>query len=223
MPNNSASHLTPPDLSPVKDYQLPCANDLVAALPTDVSVSPGDSEGNSRESTPSLNEPPFGVDHWKLAARAAICELEKILGTWAAYTTRQTIPDSHYWKTEANQYEGQWILAIVQHADPLIGFRPASVDQIRDKITDLRYWRTETKHYEHWMALTGHTKEPKKRPSQSPSGICKRKKTLHPISRVSSEVEPVSSRLRGGVEIEEGRAKLINTFNGTNASKETRL
>jgi len=73
------------------------------------------------------------------------------------------------------------------------------------------------------MALTGHTKEPKKRPSQSPSGICKRKKTLHPISRVSSEVEPVSSRLRGGVEIEEGRAKLINTFNGTNASKETRL
>jgi len=222
MANHSASHLTPSELSP-GDYQPPDANDLAALVPTAVSVSPHDTEVDSQQSTPSINKLPMEVDHWKLAARAARCELEKTLGTWAAYTTRQLICDSHYWKTEANHYESYWLLVTMQQADPRIGFRPASIDQIRDKITDLCYWRAETKHYEHWMSATGQTKEPKKKPSQCPAGIFKRPKTMQPTSRVTSEVDRVSSRLRSSVGTEEGRAEPINSFNGNDASKEPSL
>ena len=50
-----------------------------------------------------------------------------------------------------------------------------------------------------------------------------RPKTMQPTSRVTPEVDRVSSRLRSSVGTEEGRAEPINSFNGNDASKEPSL
>ncbi len=237
MLNPSALKLTPYESSAGEDYQPPDANELAGLLSTAGEGRPRDPEFNSGNSTPFVMGTPGDVAHWKLAARVARSALEKLLGKWAMDTARHVISDSRYWRTEANHYQHYWIPVTAEQADQFNRSRPQSLDQIRDMIEDPYYWCYEAKHYENWMYVIGHCKEPKKRPSPSSSGICKRKKTLQPTSRltselgpvsstlrrVTSELGPVSSRLRGSIGVGEGRAKLINAINGNDASKETRL
>ncbi|MCJ1477406.1 hypothetical protein MMC13_006077 [Lambiella insularis] len=200
MRKRSSSPSTPSDLSATENYQAPDANDLAALLSRDKPDRRREIDYDSRESTPYIVEHPLGVDHWKLAARAARGKLEKLFGKPEADKIRQSISYSHYWQTEAKHYTNYWDLIDTTGKQRLCitsAILPAPSGSMCQQ-------------------------EPRKKSSQRPSGIRKRKEAPPSTPMITSRDAPVSSRL--GSHVGNKQKNQVNEhLNGENARQETRL
>jgi hypothetical protein len=148
------------DFSAGNEYEGPDADTLAALLREKIPDRSHEVEFISRESTPFVMVLPPGVEHWRSTARAARNDLARSIGKSAADDIRRSIPNMHYWKTEAEHYaslitgvsiDGLEILQILE--DP------------RHSISDLYYWQTEAMHYQRHTSGTNYNHVKKKPPT----------------------------------------------------------
>lgn len=100
---------------------------------------------------PDSFEPP-SIDHWRQLRKKVCDSLTSNLGLSATDHLPRSIPDSRYWRIEAEHYADQWKKQQVVELSPGAELREGtlSMGDLRYLIKDKRYWEVEALFYSNY-------------------------------------------------------------------------
>lgn len=104
----------------------------------------------SSSTNPDSFEPP-SIDHWRQLRKKVCDSLTGNLGLMATDHLRRSIPDSRYWRIEAEHYADQWKKKQVE-LSPGAELREGTLNMgdLRYLIKDKRYWEIEALFYSNY-------------------------------------------------------------------------